>query len=116
MNTPTEELRQEVYHVVAAIPRGKVITYGQIAFLTGRPQNSRLVGHLLHGVPRELRLPCHRVVNASGRLVPGWSGQRALLEQEGVAFRPNGHVDLKASQWKFMETEALDISGPPTRS
>lgn len=115
MNMSTEEFRQEVYHVVAAIPRGKVVTYGQIAFLTGRPQNSRLVGHVLHGVPRELCLPCHRVVNGSGRLVPGWTGQRVLLEGEGVEFRPNGHVDLKASQWKFMETDIQDFPGPPVR-
>ena len=115
MNMSTEEFRQEVYHVVAAIPQGKVVTYGQIAFLTGRPQNSRLVGHVLHGVPQGLRLPCHRVVNGSGRLVPGWPEQRMLLEREGVEFRPNGHVNLKASLWKFMETEIQDIPDPTAR-
>ena len=59
--------QQEVYNVVAAIPSGKVVTYGQVAFLIGRPQCSRMVGHVMHDVPSELHLPCHRVVNSQGR-------------------------------------------------
>lgn len=95
--------QQEVYNVVAAIPSGKVVTYGQVAFLIGRPQCSRMVGHVMHDVPSELHLPCHRVVNSQGRLVPFWVEQRALLESEGVQFRKSGMVDMKVSQWKFIE-------------
>ena len=50
-------------------------------------------------------LPCHRVVNSQGRLVPGWTEQRALLESEGVRFRANGFVDMKKSQWEFMKEQ-----------
>ena len=53
--------RQDVYSIVAAIPRGKVMSYGQIAELIGRPQNARLVGNVLRGATTELALPCHRV-------------------------------------------------------
>ena len=74
---------QDVYSVVAAIPAGRVVTYGQIAYLVGRPQCSRMVGQAMHNVPEDLHLPCHRVVNSQGRLVPGWTEQRALLESEG---------------------------------
>ena len=42
---------QDVYSVVAAIPAGRVVTYGQIAYLVGRPQCSRMVGQAMHNVP-----------------------------------------------------------------
>ena len=96
---------QDVYSVVAAIPEGCVVTYGQIASLVGRPQCSRMVGQAMHNVPEELHLPCHRVVNSRGSLVPGWTEQRVLLENEGVRFKTNGFVDMKKSQWEFMKEQ-----------
>ena len=96
---------QDVYSVVAAIPEGCVVTYGQIASLVGRPQCSRMVGQAMHNVPEELHLPCHRVVNSRGRLVPGCTEQRVLLEYEGVRFKTNGFVDMKKSQWEFMKEQ-----------
>ena len=63
---------QEVYQVVREIPVGKVSTYGGIAALLGMSQCSRMVGRALKQIPDDLSAPCHRVVNASGRLVPGW--------------------------------------------
>ncbi|MCD8183415.1 MAG: MGMT family protein [Bacteroides sp.] len=98
-----DTFQQEVYSVVAAIPAGRVVTYGQMAYLIGKPQCSRMVGNAMHHVPAELHLPCHRVVNSQGRLVPFWAEQRGLLEGEGVVFRRNGCVDMKASQWEFMK-------------
>ena len=62
-----DTFQQEVYNVVAAIPPGRVVTYGQIAYLVGRPQCSRMVGHAMHDVPDGMCLPCHRVVNSQGR-------------------------------------------------
>lgn len=46
-----DTFQQEVYNVVAAIPPGRVVTYGQIAYLVGRPQCSRMVGHAMHDGP-----------------------------------------------------------------
>lgn len=100
-----DNFQQEVYTIVAAIPSGRVVTYGQIAYLIGRPQCSRMVGHAMHNLSAELHLPCHRVVNSQGRLAPCWEEQRLLLEREGVRFRKNGCVDMKASQWEFMEED-----------
>lgn len=97
-----DTFQQEVYNVVSAIPPGRVVTYGQIAYLVGRPQCSRMVGQAMHNVPQELDLPCHRVVNSQGRLAPCWDEQRILLEEEGVIFRQNGCVDMKVSQWEYM--------------
>ena len=89
--------RDSVYSVVAAIPRGKVMSYGQISALVDAPGHARLVGHVLSGAPAIY--PCHRVVNSVGRTVPGWPEQRQLLEKEGVGFKPNGHVDMKRFRW-----------------
>ena len=92
---------QDVYNIVSQIPKGKVLTYGKIANLMGWPRHSRLVGYALHHVPKEFRLPCHRVVNANGRIVPTWKEQRLLLEKEGVTFTSKGHVNLKMHLWDF---------------
>ena len=92
-----DRFREEVYAIVAAIPRGKVITYGQIAWLIGMPNHSRLVGRMLHGATAVLGLPCHRVVNSQGRTAPHWREQSCLLRAEGVVFRKNGCVDMKIS-------------------
>ena len=84
----------EVYNIVKEIPEGNVVTYGQLAKLARRPQCSRMVGQAMFNAPRELNLPCHRVVNSQGRLAPNWTEQRELLEKEGIAFKKNGCVDL----------------------
>ena len=90
--------------VVRQIPAGQVATYGQIARLAGRPRCARTVGYALSDC-RDPAVPCHRVVDRLGgtkaafdRLAPGT--QRALLEAEGVPFRPDGTVDLARCQWE----------------
>lgn len=99
--TLSEEFCCNVYAVVREIPYGKVTTYGDIAALLGLPQCSRLVGRALKQVPQALVLPCHRVVNAAGRLTPGWQEQRGILLTEGVSFRANGCVDMKQCRWSL---------------
>ena len=91
----------EVYDIVAEIPRGRVTTYGTIARLAGFPAHARHVGRALASAPDGV--PCHRVVDATGRIAPGWAKQRALLEAEGVGFRPGGCVDLGKWGWTLPE-------------
>lgn len=93
-----------VYEMVAQVPAGMVATYGQIAKLVGEPRRARYVGYALHVNPQPGVIPCHRIVFADGRLAErfafgGPEAQRTLLEDEGVAFLANGHVDLQASRW-----------------
>lgn len=95
-----EDLIYEILSVVEEIPEGRVATYGQIARLIGREKNSRLVGKVLSMAQYYGEYPCHRVVNHAGRLVPGWMEQGFLLEQEGVALKDSGYVDLKTYQWE----------------
>lgn len=96
----TDHLAYEILSVVSEIPEGKVATYGQIARLIGRDNNARLVGRVLSRAEFYGDYPCHRVVNHAGRLAPGFLNQRELLSREGVAFRPNGTVDLGRFQWE----------------
>ncbi|MCW1035727.1 DNA methyltransferase protein [Streptococcus anginosus] len=95
-----EKLINQILSVVACIPVGKVATYGQITHLIGRERNARLVGRVLSQAELYGKFPCHRVVNAAGRLAPAWEEQRHLLWAEGVTFKTNGCVDLKKHQWR----------------
>ncbi|NDW13500.1 MGMT family protein [Bacteroides sp. 214] len=103
MKIDKETFFREVYEVLTVIPSGSVISYGEIAELLGKPAYSRMVGRALRIVPEGLSLPCHRVVNAQGRLAPGWEEQRQLLLNEGVIFRRNGTVDMDKSRWRWKE-------------
>ena len=94
-----DRLAYEILSVVSEIPEGKVASYGQIAALIGREKNSRLVGKVLSRAELYGDYPCHRVVNHAGRPAPGFFDQRMLLEQEGVAFKENGCVDMKRFRW-----------------
>ncbi len=89
-----ERLIREALQIADSIPPGRVMSYGQIAALMGRPKNARLVGKIMSMQDRFGNHPCHRVVNSAGRTVPGWTEQRELLEAEGVEFRANGNVDM----------------------
>ncbi len=101
MKVDIEKFTENVYAVVAAIPCGKVLTYGQVACLVGSPCHSRLVGRVLHGASESCSLPCHRVVSSTGRTVPHWPEQVSLLKAESVVFRSNGCVDMVLSNWNF---------------
>lgn len=92
------------YAIIKDIPAGKVATYGQIARLAGMPRRARTVGYAVAGC-QDPSVPCHRVVDRFGGTkaafdvcAPGT--QRALLEAEGVVFRPDGTADLAQCQWR----------------
>jgi len=96
-----EELIYQVLEVVSEIPEGNVATYGQIACLIGRENNSRMVGKILSMASMYGQYPCHRVVNSIGKIVPGWSEQKTLLLNEGVTFKDECKVDLKMHRWQL---------------
>ena len=95
---------EKVYEVVKRSPKGKVLTYGAVALLTGYPRRAKFVGYALHVNPQPGVIPCHRVVNRYGETTPafafgGEDVQRKLLEEEGVRFT-EGKVDLDRYMWR----------------
>lgn len=96
-----EDLIYMILSIVEEIPEGHVATYGQIAKLAGRPENSRLVGKVLSMSQYYGKYPCQRVVNHCGRLAPGFLEQKELLLSEGVTFKDDFHVDLKKHKWNI---------------
>ena len=90
-----------MYRFVRRVPRGFVVTYGQVAALVGAPRSARAVGGAMRHCPDDV--PWHRVVNAQGRISrrrreAGMLTQRIRLEQEGVALR-RGRVRLERYRW-----------------
>jgi methylated-DNA-protein-cysteine methyltransferase-like protein len=95
---------QQIWAVVRAVPRGRVVTYGLVAELAGLPGRARQVGYALHALPASEQVPWQRVINARGEISPRadpgevWQ-QRVLLEAEGVIFDEQGRVDLQRFGW-----------------
>jgi methylated-DNA-protein-cysteine methyltransferase-like protein len=96
---------QAIYRVVRAVPRGKVVTYGQLAELAGIPRGHRLAARAMHSCPKGLAW--HRVVakkDARRAQIaiqePAHAQkQRRLLEREGVVFDAGGCIPLRAHGW-----------------
>lgn len=100
----SDKMYDRIYRAVMSVPAGKVATYGQIASMAGNGGAARVVGNALHVNPAPGVIPCHRVVNAKGRLAPefafgGVDEQARLLRAEGVEVTDN-RVDLKKYQYR----------------
>lgn len=101
----SKQYRKEVYDFLKTIPKGKVVTYGQIAEYLGNKNLSRVVGNILHTNPDPISQPCYKVVNRNGELsknfgdTGGIATQKSRLEQDGVKVE-NYRVDLSRYQWK----------------
>ena len=101
-NSPESGLLQRIATVVAAIPHGRVATYGQVAAQAGSRRAARQVAWALRAYA-DSGLPWHRVIGAGGAIrLPddGLQRQRSLLLAEGVAVDSNGRLDLAAYQWR----------------
>jgi len=90
---------KNVWKVVSEIPPGHVLTYGEVARLSGNPGWARRVSQALRRAPRKMKLPWHRVINSQGKISfpedsSGWTRQKDLLEDEGVIFL-NGKINLE---------------------
>ena len=95
----------EVCKVIAAIPYGRVTTYGAIARAAGLGGDARRVGWIIAGLDDDHPLPCHRVVNVAGYLSGGWAfghpdRMRQMLEEEGVQFVGEYDVDMRRHFWE----------------
>lgn len=95
---------ENIYEVVAKIPKGKVATYKQIAQLTGI-KNPRIVGFAMRANKDTKRVPCHRVVSVDGTLrgyaFGGIEKKKEMLQKEGVFFLENSRVNLQKSLFNY---------------
>jgi methylated-DNA-protein-cysteine methyltransferase-like protein len=100
---PDRQYRERVYKIVRQIPRGRVMTYGQIAYILGEGYTPRTVGFVMHGAD-ERKTPWHRVINSQGRCSTGRvvlpaDKQQRMLEAEGIKFTAGGSCDLETFIW-----------------
>ncbi|ECG8588384.1 MGMT family protein [Salmonella enterica subsp. salamae] len=95
---------QRVWQIVASIPEGFVVTYGDVARLAGSPRAARQVGGVLKRLPEGSALPWHRVVNRHGAISltgPDLQRQRQALLAEGVVVSGSGQIDLQRYRWVY---------------
>ncbi len=97
-------LKEKIYNYLLTIPKGKVVTYKQIAEYLGNPKLSRVVGNILHKNPNENKYPCYKVVNSKGNLsrnfaFGGIEKQKEKLEEDDIEVI-NYIVDLNKYQYK----------------
>lgn len=98
-------MNQKVYDFLKTIPKGKVVTYGQIAEYLGNKRLSRYVGNILHKNPDPIGQPCFKVVNSKGFLAKnfgdgGINVQKERLERDGVEV-VDYRVDLRKYRHVF---------------
>ena len=87
---------ERCYSILRKVPRGKVVTYGDLAKAAGSPKAARAVGNAMNRNPYAPQVPCHRVVGANGTMVGFASGiakKIKMLKEEGIEVK-DGKVDL----------------------
>ncbi len=98
-----DKLSTRIIDIIKNIPKGKIMTYGQIAKLAGNPRAARAVSWVLHSSSKKYNLPWHRVINSKGKISIkskyGYERQKQLLKKEGVEFDENEKVDLEKYQY-----------------
>lgn len=99
-----QDFSLKIIEIIQSIPAGKVMTYGQISLLAGKPRGARQVSRILHTCSRKHNLPWHRVINSQGRISLPHDGsyerQFLLLENEAVIFDLYGSIDLNKYLWQ----------------
>lgn len=100
---PLDPRRGALFAVLAQVPPGKVVSYGQLAELAGLGRAARWVGRCLAQLPEGSALPWHRVVGAGGRLslaagTPAGDEQRQRLAREGILVQ-GGRLDIRRHGW-----------------
>lgn len=98
---------ERVYRIVAKIPKGRVMSYGELAAAAGGIRAARAAGYAMYHCKIK-DLPCHRVVYRDGSLAAGGAfggpgRQRQLLEREGVTFTEDGRVDMKTHRLRMSD-------------
>lgn len=105
-----KDFKLRVYEIVAKIPRGKVMTYGQIAGIAGAAWAAWEVGRIAHTGPENI--PWQRVVNKQGGLASGYPGggrsrHKEILESEGYTVSDDDTIDIEKLLWQPKTSDNL---------
>lgn len=104
---------EKIYRIVSKIPKGKVMTYAQVAVLAGL-SNPQIVGFAMAANKDTEKVPCHRVISSKGELTGyafgGISKKKELLQKEGVLFLDSGRVNLKQSIYSTVSSSSTTSS------
>lgn len=108
-----KKYRERVYKIVRQIPKGRLMTYGQIAEILGEGYTARTIGYTMHGADEE-SIPWQRVINSqgacsTGRMTMPVNLQQQMLESEGVVFNEKGKCDLEKYRWYPEDYEPENI-------
>jgi methylated-DNA-protein-cysteine methyltransferase-like protein len=102
---------QQAVNIIRNIPEGRVLTYGVVAALAGKPRGARQISRILHSMSKKYDLPWHRIVNSKGKISlkqsRGYELQKALLESEGIKFSKTDTIDLKLYSWNISIVDSL---------
>ncbi len=92
-----QESSERIIKIIRGIPKGHVLSYGEVARRAGLGKGARMVARILHSSSEKRNLCWYRVVNSQGTISltgDAYDLQRALLENEGIKFGPNDSIDL----------------------
>lgn len=97
------DLKKRLFELLREIPKGKVTTYGQLAWMLGNRYYARAVGNMLHANPDGEKYPCYKVVNSKGKLTEnyvfgGIEKQKERLEADGIKV-VDYKVDIEKYRW-----------------
>lgn len=103
MSLKSDNFQQRIWQIIAAIPHGSVVTYGDVALLAGSPRAARQVGGVLKRLPEDSKLPWHRVINRKGEIsLAGdvFVRQRLALLSENIEVSLEGKICLQRYRWQ----------------
>jgi len=106
-----DTFKQIVIYFVKKIPKGHVVSYGQIAAACGHPRAARQVGGILKSLPQPTVIPWWRVINKQGYIsIKGnWTAtkelQRELLTKDGIEVAGSFKVDIEKYRFKNLKTK-----------
>lgn len=101
---PEPSKDQKIWQVVLAVPKGKVVSYGQVAEMAGLGKQARYIGRALAKLPEGHSVPWYRVIRSNGQIAfpessDSYREQVGRLEAEGVEVL-NGRVSMSRFRWQ----------------
>lgn len=95
---------KNVFDIVKKIPRGKILTYKQIAIIIKKPKAYRAVGNVLNKNKNLITIPCHRVIRSNGQIggyILGMKEKEGILRRENIEIKNGCVIDINKYLFKI---------------